>query len=165
MELWKDVVDYEGLYEVSNYGRVKNKKRDRLLSPHSDRAGYIKVGLYKDGKQKGQFVHRLVAMAFIDNPEEKSDVNHIDGDKSNNHVENLEWNTRSENLTHAYENRLLIPLEGEDNGNAKLSEEQVIAIKETVESGVSQSQIARILGVSQPTISYIVNGINWKSLA
>lgn len=162
MELWKDVVDYEDLYEVGNYGRVKNKKRDKLLSPYIDRAGYIKVGLYKDGKKKNQYVHRLVAMAFIDNPEEKSDVNHIDGDKTNNHVENLEWNTRGENIRHAFENKFINIPKGEDSGNAKLTEDQVIAIKEINESGISQSQIARVLGVSQPTISYIINGQNWK---
>lgn len=111
-EVWKPVKDYEGLYEVSNLGRVRSldrkvrggvrvyKGKIRRLMRNWD--GYLRVALTKDGNAKVFFVHRLVSMAFIPNPEGKSQVNHIDGVKSNNVLENLEWVSASENGLHAY---------------------------------------------------------------
>lgn len=100
-EIWKDIKGYEGKYQVSNYGSVKtlNYRRTgtaRLLIPKNDK-GYLAVGLYKNGKRKMFLIHRLVAEAFIPNPENLPQVNHIDEDKTNNYVENLEWCTQSYN--------------------------------------------------------------------
>lgn len=97
-EIWKDIKDYEGLYEVSNLGRVRslnyNKTGEiRLLKVQKHSDGYLQVGLRKDGKQKLYTVHRLVCEAFIPNPDGLPCVNHIDEDKTNNHVWNLEWCT------------------------------------------------------------------------
>ena len=99
MEQWRDIPGYEGLYQISNIGRVKSRKKIKSL--RTDKRGYLTVWLCKDSSQKNYKVHRLVAIAFIPNPESKKTVNHIDGDKQNNSVSNLEWATHSETIIHA----------------------------------------------------------------
>lgn len=96
MEIWKDVVGYEGLYQVSNEGRVKtlNYKRtgtERIMRHETDKWGYFKLSLYKNGKMKSVRVHRIVAQAFIPNPQNLATVNHKNEIKTDNRVENLEW--------------------------------------------------------------------------
>lgn len=121
-EVWKDIEGYEGLYQISNLGNVKsldrtqiqkrgdlyyNKKyKGQIIKSHLTHRGYCAVGVTKHNRHKNFSVHRLVARAFIPNPENKPEVNHIDGNKQNNRVDNLEWNTSSENLKHAYNNKL-----------------------------------------------------------
>ena len=118
-EVWKDVKGYEGYYQVSNLGNIKSleriiensgtltgyyKVKERILKPreNKNRNGYYELSLRKDGKEKRFKVHRLVACAFIENPYNKPEVNHIDGNKSNNCVSNLEWTTSKENKEHAW---------------------------------------------------------------
>lgn len=108
-EKWKSIQGYEGQYDVSNLGKVKSvrrkalngngyqKKKDRLLKPHINKGGYATVALCKDGKPKVFLVHRLVAIAFIPNPEGKPIVDHIDTNPLNNAVDNLRWCTQKEN--------------------------------------------------------------------
>lgn len=112
-EIWKDCVGYEGRYQVSNLGNVRsiaNNKgtyQERLLSQRqTTTSDYLYVSFTVKDITTQHSVHRLVAKAFIDNPSNKATVNHIDGDKLNNNVCNLEWNTYSENLKHAYANGL-----------------------------------------------------------
>lgn len=117
IEIWKDVLGYEGLYEVSNYGLIKSKQRvvtrkskkglivnqlvnEVIKKSILDKDGYQKVCIWKNGKSKNVFVHRLVAIAFINNPENKPQVNHIDENKENNKYTNLEWSTSLENIRH-----------------------------------------------------------------
>lgn len=111
MEVWKDVKGYEGLYQVSDQGNVKSLARkrtgkpwykERILKP-LDRKGYLAVSLYADGKCKLYSVHRLVADAFVPNKEGKQQINHKDGDKTNNKMSNLEWVTPSENILHSFD--------------------------------------------------------------
>ena len=134
-EIWKDIKGYEGLYQVSNFGNVKsldryiiNKNGDKQYFPGkylnqgiSD--NYLKVILSKNNKQRTFRVHILVARTFIPNPENKPEVNHIDGNKSNNRVDNLEWNTRSENELHAYKNGLSKPSDKQKQAVAKYAKE------------------------------------------
>ena len=93
IEVWKDVFGYEGLYQVSNIGRVKSLKygKERILKPLKDGGGYIFVHLCKNGERKMYKIHRLVAFTFLTNPQNLSDVNHKDEDKTNNSVQNLEF--------------------------------------------------------------------------
>lgn len=100
LEIFKLISDYPN-YEVSNLGNVRNRKTGRVLRPGRQKDGYLLVGLCKDGKEKKFLVHRLVATAFISNPDNKLQVNHINGNKTDNRVENLEWNTDSENQKHS----------------------------------------------------------------
>ena len=116
-EIWKDIEGYEGLYKVSNMVRVKSVERirwnnggyckvpERILKPGKDRCGYLYVILCKEGIKKKYYVHRLVAEAFIPNPDNLPQINHIDENKENNHVDNLEWVTCKENINHGTHNK------------------------------------------------------------
>ena len=104
MEIWKEVEGYEGLYQVSNLGRVKSK--NKTLHPNTNTYGYKHVTLSKDNVQKTVLVHRLVASAFIGNPSGKPQINHKDGNKNNNAESNLEWVTQESNNRHAIETNL-----------------------------------------------------------
>lgn len=110
MEVWKDIRGYEGIYQISNLGRIKSLHRDcrngRILNPAKNNSGYLRVALSNNGKIRYDSIHRLVAEAFISNPKKLPEVNHIDGNKLNNSVENLEWVTKGENQIHAYKTGL-----------------------------------------------------------
>lgn len=123
MEIWKDINGYNGLYQVSNNGNVKSLERmcrqfnghcycnrkvtEKILKGRKDTKGYLQVELSKNGKQRKYLVHKLVAMMFIPNPHNKPQINHINGRKNDNRVDNLEWVTPSENVIHAYKTGLL----------------------------------------------------------
>ena len=106
---WRDVVGYEGLYSVSNDGRVFGVKSQRELKADLTHKRYLEVKLYKNGIGRMRKVHRLVADAFIENPEKKPQVNHKDGNRFNNNASNLEWVTQSENIRHAFDTGLNKP--------------------------------------------------------
>ena len=112
-EIWKDIAGYEGLYQVSNLGKVRSLQygnrdevRELYLKPHT--RGYLQVELHKNGSRKMFTVHRLVAMAFVDGYEETKLVNHIDEDKQNNVSTNLEWVTASQNVLHSISHRKVV---------------------------------------------------------
>lgn len=106
-EKWKSIEKYNGLYEISSYGRVKSLITNKILKAHRPSVGYYKVALYMRGDGKTFTIHRLVAKEFIPNNKNKPCVNHKDGDKTNNCVENLEWCTYKENSQHAFKTGLL----------------------------------------------------------
>jgi hypothetical protein len=113
-EIWINIKDYEGLYQISNFGRVKSLERikkpgkgfyfrkERVLRETKDKDGYLYVVLLKESYRYTVKIHRLVAKAFIPNPEDKKQVNHKNGIKTDNNVDNLEWVTQSENITHSF---------------------------------------------------------------
>jgi hypothetical protein len=105
IEIIKTVKNFEN-YEISNFGYVKSKKTGKRLKVSYDKRGYERVGIYLNGKKKTITMHRLVAFNFIDNPQNKAQVNHIDGNKVNNTASNLEWVTCQENIVHANANGL-----------------------------------------------------------
>ena len=167
-EVWKDIEGYEGVYQVSTCGNIKSLakprkngnsrcyiQKEKLLKQSFTSTGYKKVELYKDGKRKSFKVHRLVAIAFIPNPDNKPEVNHIDGNKINNNIDNLEWVTSSENTIHAYETGL--------SPNKKELDE--IRIIELYNKGTSKEEISRMFDVSNVVIARILkeNGIRLRT--
>lgn len=123
-EIWKDIKEYEGLYQVSNFGRVKSlnynrTQNEKILKPGNDCLGYYRVSLSKCGKAKTKAIHRLVAETFIDNPNRYNYINHIDCNKTNNNVENLEWCTQKHNVQEARRYNLREYTKGKDNANSK----------------------------------------------
>jgi len=114
-EEWKDIEDFEGYYQVSNHGRIKSLvgwngkqyiKREKILKPSTTSTGYLKVDVKKNKKRKSMRLHRLIALAFIPNTDNKPQINHLDGNPLNNKISNLEWSTQRENVIHAIKNGL-----------------------------------------------------------
>ena len=105
----KDIKGFEGLYQITDDGRVYSIRRDMYLKPRKDKDGYLLVNLYKDKKQYTKKIHRLVGEAFLDNPEGKAEINHIDCQRDNNCVSNLEWTTHRENVIYQAEQGHLFP--------------------------------------------------------
>jgi len=111
--IFKDILGYEGLYQISNTGEVKSLYTNIIMKQKKNNRGYHQVKLFKDGKSKDYLVHRLVAEAFLENlNEDYNQVNHKDGNKSNNNVTNLEWCNQSQNIRHAFDNGLMKPRYG-----------------------------------------------------
>ncbi|WP_395832298.1 NUMOD4 domain-containing protein [Cupriavidus gilardii] len=171
-EEWSKVEGFNGVYEVSSYGRVRNSETGMILNPSipKTRSSYPVVYLQKGGAhtKKGCFVHRLVATAFIPNPDARPHVNHIDGCKTNNMVTNLEWVTPVENVRHALRMGLFTPPKqgkGEQCSAAKLTDEKVIEIKRRLASGESAKRIAKDFGVVAGTIAHIKYGKTWTHIS
>lgn len=175
LEEWRDILGYEGYYQVSNLGRVRSLDRSarnkngvlrsckgRVLSPKICSGGYLGLSLYLFDKQKCFQVHTLVAQAFLGVRPDGYDVNHIDGCKTNNLLQNLEYCTRSENVRHAYRNHLNVSKKGEDHYSAKLTESQVRQIRSRVAAGESQRAIAREFGLNNMSVSLLVRRKNWS---
>jgi len=179
MENWRDVVGYEGIYQVSDLGRVKSLDRDsyfirrgkkiprkhisRILKQHQNMFGYMTVCLNKPGsKQRSHKVHRIVAEAFIDNQLSYLQVNHIDGKKDNNKIENLEWCNNKQNIVHAYSIGLIMPKLGSNSHLAKIKEEDVIKIKKLILSGETLENIARLYNISASMVGRIKANKAWK---
>lgn len=145
-EEWRDVIGYEGIYKVSNFGRVKNHRR--IKSQQANNKGYMIVHLSKNAKLRWCLVHRLVAQAFIDNPDNKATVNHKDGNRANNNVNNLEWASYSENNLHSYRS----------NGRKSALAIPIYCI-ETGKIYKSSYDASRDTGISQSSINRCANGI------
>jgi len=161
MTIWKDVVGYEDLFSVSSDGQLFSKRTDKVLKQYRNKKGYL-VCATKIGGRLGVSVcfklHRLVADAFIENEYDKPVVNHKDGDKTNNKVENLEWVSHRENTNHAYSNGLINVLKGCKKVNSKFSEDEIRFIRSKCiprHPDYGMHALARKFGVSHCTISKI----------
>ena len=168
-EIWRDVVGYEGLYQVSNIGRVKSfySLGERLLTPSSNKSGYMYVVLTKDGVRKSCKVHTLVARAFLPNPENKPVVHHKDSNRSNNRVENLQWVTHQENTAYAVQKGSYDKEGGCDSPFAKLTEEDVRYIRKHYRSRSHEfgsNALARKFGVCKNTILNVVGHITYENV-
>jgi hypothetical protein len=163
MELWKEIQGFER-YSVSTLGRVRNNENATIRKGTLNN-GYWAVTFGVGTKKKKNFrVHRLMAQAFIPNPNNLPQVNHIDGIKTNNILSNLEWCTPSYNLIHANKMGNHNPKRGEESGVAILTEELVLQIKKELASGKSAYAIAKRLGIGQGSIYGIKYGKSWTWL-
>lgn len=167
-EEWRDTYIYGERYQVSNIGTVRNKITGHILIPQEDKKGYLRVRLSLHNKKATAKIHRLVATAFIPNPENKPQVNHKDTDKNNNNVENLEWATNSENQIHAYKHGL-----NHVTGKAGRKKTPVCKINlasgEVIETYESLAKAGRENGLHDTNIHKVLNnirkscgGFGWK---
>lgn len=178
--MYKDIEGYEGLYAVNKKGDVWSYEKilpigvnggvvkrggSILKANRTKRTAHQKVWLYKDGKRTQHQVHRLVALAFIPNPDGLLFVNHKDCDPTNNHVENLEWCSAKQNSIHAYQNGRWTPPNqaGSKNANSKLVEADIVEIKVMYAEVKNCSEIARRFKVNPKTINMIINGKRWNA--
>lgn len=176
LEEWKDIPGYEGLYQISNFGRVKSlfdnngKRRDHILSGGNDADGYRLVLLYKDKKRRTKKVHRLVAEAFIPNPNNYPQVNHKDENKSNNNVCNLEWCDCKYNINYGTRSDRSASKRRGIFNNAKISKPVMCVETGVVYPGAAEA--SRKLGVFATHITRAIKytnrtagGYHWKRIA
>lgn len=189
-EIWKDIQGYEGIYQVSNLGRVKSLPREnryynpwagkecvrnykeRIMKLKKNRGGYHVAHLRdeENNKEGWPTVHRLVATAFIENREQKPTINHKDGVKTNNFVENLEWATCSENTQHAYDMGLAKSVvaqyakKGSEHPHSKLKESDILEIRQKRKEGMTLVAIAAEYGVYFSSIHKICKGESWTHI-
>jgi len=171
-EEWRDVPNFEG-YQVSSLGKIRGidrlkqgrnglrLTRGQEMKQMLNKKGYPEVRLRKNGTHT-RLVHKLVASAFLVKPEGCTQINHINGIKTDNSIVNLEWVTNSENQLHAYKLGLQPSRAGEGNGRATLTDKKVTIIKELYNSGKGAKEVSEILGVSLYTVRAIIAGKTWK---
>jgi hypothetical protein len=182
-EIWKDIKEFEGRYQVSNMGRVKSLARiivgnkrgkshkynwpEKILKFSRTRKGmgYCIVTLSRNGVACYRTIHRLVAKAFVPNPENKPQVNHKNRKKADNKSSNLEWCTLIENLRHAQLNGGIVKPKGSKTPAAKLHERDILIIVQRIKNGETQRSLAKEYDVSEATISLIKACKNWKHVA
>lgn len=145
-------------YYATEDGHIYSSKSRRLITERLNNKGYKIVNLSIDGKCKTFSVHRLIAQAYIPNPNNLPTINHKNGIKTDNRIENLEWVTFSENTTHAVATGLLMPAKGRDTKNGRFEDEDIKRIKELYSQGLSQYKIAEMYNVTRGTIQQILNG-------
>lgn len=163
---WQFIPGYEDLYKISIGGQIFSQKSNRLLTPSPDKDGYLRVTLFKSGSRLTLKVHRLVSIAFISNPQNKPQVNHKNGIKTDNRIENLEWCDTLYNTRHAIKLGLFNPL-GDGNGRSKLTSEEVLQARSLYDSGnFTARQVNELLGnkVDITIMGGILSGKYWKHL-
>lgn len=168
-EIWKDIKGYKGLYKISNHGRIWSISRTDSMGRHKggislklrSYGSYQKVCLNKDGVKITYNVHRLVAEHFVSNPENKPQVNHINGIKTDNRVENLEWVNPKENMNHAKSNGLLHDFKKDTHHSSNLCKQDIINIRNSDKLGV---ELAKDYNVHPSTIYRIKGKKRWSHI-
>jgi hypothetical protein len=172
-EEWLPCPGYEDSYQVSDLGRVRSIDRvsgsrpgiikGKVLKPFLNRRKYLEVNLFKNSKSIPKIIHRLIAKAFLNNTENKPQVNHKDGNKLNNSISNLEWFTNSENQKHAYKLGLQPSRAGENNNKAKITDKDVTLLKQLYNSGSTIIEVSNSMNINVSIIRQIIYGKSWKS--
>ena len=182
-EIWKDITNYEGLYQASNTGKIKSLPRKEITkNPHNpdktmirtrnekilkqslDKDGYLKTALCKDSHAITYFIHRLIALTFLKNDENLPQINHKNGIKIQNNVENLEWCNQNHNMQHAFNTKLVDvrKLQGENHWSHILNDNDILEIRKLYSMGnMNQREIGNKYGIDQSHVSYIVNRKLW----
>lgn len=151
-------------FEVNEEGVVRNRFTGHIYSP-SIRKGYLRIGISYRGKKRDFNIHRLVAICFVPNPDNKPQVNHRDGNKLNNHASNLEWVTTQENRAHAFDTGLQNGVQGDRNGRSKISEADARKVCELIADGFKPKDIEVRTGISRNIARDIKKGLSWRYLA
>lgn len=154
----KDIPGYEGRYSATKEGRIYSHKNKRLLKNYRTKNGYLKVELHKDGGSKAMLVHRLIALTYIPNPSNYPHINHLDSVRDNNLWTNLEWCTPSMNSMHAISKGSHVTAKVR-----KLTPETMTQIIQMRRKGMSQPKIAKVLGVSTPTVGDYLLGKTYRT--
>lgn len=165
MEIWRDIAGYDK-YQVSNYGNVRSLDYNRTgrikeLKPYFTHDGYLMITLCKEGKRSKKRLHRLVAEAFLENPDNKPEVNHIDGDKTNNHIFNLEYVTCKENINHAWNNGLCEQIRESSRQSVKIAQESRKKSVKCITTDMIYDSVVeaeRQTGVARQNIAKCCNG-------
>lgn len=180
-EIWKEIELYGRKYEVSNLGQVRTiyqelKRSDgvkytikpKILKQRLNKDGYLSVTVGSPNKRTAIKVHRIVATAFIPNPLNKNEVNHIDFNRANNRVDNLEWVTHQENVKHSVKNNydvIRLSRTGIKNGRSKLTDKDIIEIRKLYDNGMTRMEIAKKFNRGWTTIDHIIKKETWKHIA
>lgn len=157
---YKDMKE-DSRYEISKLGIVRNKQTKKIKSQYVSSTGYYMISISRNNKSNPYRVHRLIANNYMENPENKPSINHKDGNKLNNCIDNLEWCSHQENMTHAFKTGLANNT-GENNGMAKINIEIARNIKKMLRAKISQQKIADSFGISRSLVLGINTGRLWK---
>lgn len=177
-EIYKAIPNYEGFYEISNFQNVKSLERvinrnngqkvrlkEKILKPAIGGRGYLSVVLCNEERQRTECIHILMAKTFIENPENKKEVNHINAITTDNRIENLEWVTHRENMVHAKKLGLIEYKKGQDHYSSKLTDIDVIKIKSILKDKThSHLEISKMFNVDKSQISRINSGKTWNHI-
>ncbi len=175
-EIWENILNYEGFYQISNLGNVRsldrfitinNKlsfKKGKIMVVSENNKEYKQISLSKNNKLKTFKIHRLIALAFIPNPNNYPYVNHIDGNKKNNNIINLEWCTAQMNIKHAYDMGLMNAPKGKNSGASKLKDEDILNIFILNKEGLGHRKIAKIYNISRVAIKIVLQRKSWRHI-